>query len=387
MGKTSNALPWSERTLFLTGGTGFIGSEIMRQLLSGGARRIFVLVRGADEAMRLKKVERALTPLSTRNSAASLIGKRVVLVHGDVTRRRLGLSEADRGRLLEEVNHLIHCAANVSFGTSLEEHLVQNLWGTRYMLDLAEDIQARSGGVKKFDYIGTAFIAGTRQGLIREDELECGQDFNNSYEESKYHSEIEVLRRSGPDFPVTRFRPSIVVGDQHTGHTSSFKMIYWLIRVYQQGLWRMIPARADAVVDLIPVNLVAESILALSPKVISQGRSIHLAAGPKNSARADELAELVRAFFNGPKVHFISPKFYQTFIGPPSRFLARGKLKRILTKGRVYTPYFVNRKIFDTANLERGLVGTGIAIPRVTDYFTRLLEFCMESDWGKRKGS
>ena len=43
-------------------------------------------------------------------------------------------------------------------------------------------------------------------GLEPGDELDTGQGFNNSYEESKFQAELEVLRRQG-SFPITRFRP------------------------------------------------------------------------------------------------------------------------------------------------------------------------------------
>jgi len=280
---------------------------------------------------------------------------------------------------------VLHCAANVSFGATLEQHLVQNLWGTRHVLDLAEAIHARRG-LQKLDFVGTAFVAGTRPGLIREDELDFGPGFNNSYEESKFQAELEVPKRQ-PAFPVTRFRPSIVVGDQATGRTSSFKMLYWLVRVYQQRLWRMVPARPDAIVDLVPVNVVADAILALSPQPACHGQAVHLAAGPQRCCQAAELAELVRRFFHGPRVLFFSPRFYQTFIGPPSRALARGRLRQVLTRGRVYEPYFVNRKIVDTAHLARGLAGTGIEVPEVKQYFSNLLQFCLDTERGRRERS
>jgi len=374
---------WKQRTVFLTGATGFVGSELMRRLLDAGVKQLFALVRGADDAARQEKLDRTLLRMYGKDEdRARKAGQRLVLVPGDITRPALGIPDRDRARLLERVDHVMHCAANVSFGATLEEHLVQNLWGTRYALNLAEEIHAASG-LRKFDLVGTAFIAGTRQGLIREDELDLGQGFYNSYEESKFQAELEVFRRR-VDFPVTRFRPSIVVGDQKTGRTSSFKMLYWLVKVYQQGLWRMVPARRDAVVDLVPVDVVADSILAISPQEFSHSRAVHIAAGPRHCCQAEELAQLVRRFFNGPRIFFFSPDFYQTFIGPPSRLLARGKLKHVLTRGRVYEPYFINRKIFDAANFERGTAGTSIEVPDVTDYFSRLLQFCIDSEWGKK---
>jgi thioester reductase-like protein len=373
---------WRGRTVALTGATGFIGREILGRLLDSGVARVYVLVRGDDEATREKKITRALGAYLGQREIPGGLRQRVTIVAGDVSKPGLGLSVEDQKRLATEVTHLLHGAANVNFGVSPEDHFLQNHIGTRHVLELAHQWRER-GVLEKLDYVGTAFIAGNREGLIREDELNCGQRFNNSYEESKFRAEAELLLHGGT-LPITRFRPSIVLGDQTTGRTSNFKMLYWLVRVYEQGYWRTIPALKETVVDVVPVNFVADAILALSPRPESIGQAYHLAAGPLKCSRAAEIAELVQAFFRGKPVRFVHPGFYHTFIGPTTRLLSWGELHRILTRGRVYEPYFVNRKVFDTSNLERDLVGVP-ACPRVNTYFNNLFEFCLATDWGRKE--
>jgi len=56
----------------------------------------------------------------------------------------------------------------------------------------------------------------------------------------------------------------------------------------------------------------------------------------------------------------------------------------VLVTGRVYTPYLSLEVGFDTTEARKGLEGSGIEVPRVEDYFTKLFRYCLDSDWGKR---
>jgi L-2-aminoadipate reductase len=49
--------PAKLRTAFLTGATGFLGSYILRELLDGEIQRVIVLVRAADPAAGLARLE------------------------------------------------------------------------------------------------------------------------------------------------------------------------------------------------------------------------------------------------------------------------------------------------------------------------------------------
>lgn len=377
----STTTVWSDRSVLLTGATGFIGRELMLRLLNAGVERLILVIRGDDEA-RQAKLDRALnTVLATPEEVASA-KERITVIRGDVAQPRLGLSSDDWDLAVAEANHVIHCAATVNFADSFSTHYTSNLGGTRYALDLAEAIQ-KQGRLKKFDYVGTAYVAGDRDGFIREDELDAGQGFNNYYEASKFQAEYEVMLRQD-SLPVTRFRPSVVMGDQTTGRTSSFMMVYWLVKVYHDGWWRAIPAVPGTVVDIVPVNYVVDAIMAISPQEASLSKAFHLAAGPEHATSVDELCKLVQAFFNGKPVILMPFNLYTKGIRPILEVVTTGKLNRILSKGKVYDPYFRMRKIFDVRNTETALELTNVRPISVPEYFNRLFEFAMATDWGKK---
>ena len=126
---------------------------------------------------------------------------------------------------------MIHCAATVRFDHSLDEARRINVEGTRRVLDFA----AAAPRLRSLAYVGTAYVAGDRTGLVRENELDAGQSFRNTYEQTKAEAEALVRSRLG-SLPGVILRPSIIVGDSRTGVTSSFKMLYWPLKIYARRL-------------------------------------------------------------------------------------------------------------------------------------------------------
>ncbi len=111
-----------------------------------------------------------------------------------------------------------------------------------------------------------------------ESDLDVGQDFRNSYEQTKFEAE-GLLRESAGDLPLTVARPSIVVGEAGTGWTTSFNVIYPMLRAYRRGLVRELPASADAVVDVVTGDYVADGLVHLLLDADHVGGTYHLVAG------------------------------------------------------------------------------------------------------------
>jgi thioester reductase-like protein len=109
---------------------------------------------------------------------------------GDVSQPNCGLDATAWDRLSAEVTRVIHSAATVRFDHSIDEARRINVEGTRRLLDFA----AGARKLKSMAYVGTAYVAGERSDLVGEDELNVGQSFRNTYEQTK--SEAEALVRS-----------------------------------------------------------------------------------------------------------------------------------------------------------------------------------------------
>jgi thioester reductase-like protein len=332
--------------VLLTGATGFVGGEVLNRFLEQDGRRVYALVRAKDDA-----------------AAAARLPKHVRLtaVAGDIERPSLGLDAAMADHLAAEVTTVVHCAASVSFGMSLEDSRRVNVGGTRRVLELAE----RCERLERLTYVSTAYVSGEPDGLFREDQLDVGQRFRNPYEQSKFEAE-RLVRERAAGLPLQVLRPSIVVGDSRTGRTAAFNVLYGPLKAFARGGIPAIPARRSSPVDIVPVDYVADRTVELASA--GPNGTFHLVAG-RNATTVDRLLELTASHLRRDPPAVLPPGLYCRLLHPWLRLRYRG-----LRSMEAYFPYFSMRVRFD----DRGL-GPG---PSVEGYFGRLIAFAEEARWG-----
>lgn len=358
--------------VFLTGGTGFIGMELLVRYLERGSRPVTCLVRAdSDEAARAR-LDRILDELIA--NGAELFAHRVEAVAGEMTEPDLGLSAEVRERLAQEVTTIIHCAANVSFDQPLEEARRVNVGGTRRMLEFAKLAQQR-GGLHRYAQVSTAYVAGTHTGRFTEDDLDVGQDFRNTYEQSKFESE-KMIRTEADELPWIVLRPSIVVGDRSSGWTAAFNVMYWPLRALSTGLFRAVPAMPESPLDIVSIDYVADAIYELCEcPQDSAHRTFHLTASDDASTFA-EIVSLAARYFRRPEPQAV----------PPAEFVAGMDTlsDAAIEASRIYFPYFAMATVFDNARTRARLAQAGIHCTPLREYLHRLLDFATRSRWGKR---
>jgi thioester reductase-like protein len=364
--------------VLLTGATGFLGTELLVRWLERTDRRIVLLVRAKDAGEARGRV-RGLLAAAVGDAAA--YGDRVTAVPGDLTRPGLGVP-GGWDALADEVTEIVHGAASVSFGLSLAASRAVNAEGTRRMLDLAARCARRGGGLRRFSYISTAYVAGDRSGLVGEEELRAGLRFRNAYEQSKHEAE-RLVRANAARLPVTVLRPSIVVGDARTGWTSSFNVMYAPLRAFSLGAFPILPARRRSPVDIVSVDYVADAIFALAGAQEAEGRTYHLTAAGQATCVA-ELLELAARRFEVPVPRLVSPRLYRRVVRPVlvRRHAASGRGKRLL-RSEVYFPYFAMRLRFDDAQARSALDPLGLRPAPVSAYFDRIVDFALAARWGR----
>jgi thioester reductase-like protein len=357
-------------SVLITGATGFVGMEVLARYLERSDRRIYALVRAHDDEAARERIDGVLTNLF--GSRARRYADRVRPVAGELTSPGLGLGERRSRALADEVTTIVHSAASVSFTLPLAEAREINLEGTRRMVEFAELAQQR-GGLERYGHVSTAYVAGTYDGRFSECDLDLGQDFNNSYEQSKF--EAEQLVRSKPHLPATIMRPSIVVGDRRNGWTSAFNVLYWPLRAFARGMFEAVPAVSSAPVDVVSVDYVADAIYELCEGAGGIGETYHLTAGAKAST-IGEIAQLASGYFRRPAPKVLPPDEFE--VDPDSR---EGQA---LEGSRAYFPYFSIKAVFDEAATRARLDPAGIRVSPLGEYLERLLDFATRSRWGKR---
>jgi len=188
----------------VTGIPGFIGKRLVEKLVPEG-RQIFLLCEPRFQAD-------AQAFASKAGDAGQL-----VVVAGDVTQPDLGLGpRADSIR--SAVSDVYHLAAVYDLAVGEEVARRVNVLGTNKVLEF---LRAFPEGGVRHHYVSTCYVAGTREGMIFENELDRGQGFKNHYEATKYAAEV-LVERSKSAIETRIFRPAIVIGDSRTGETQKF---------------------------------------------------------------------------------------------------------------------------------------------------------------------
>jgi thioester reductase-like protein len=342
----------------LTGATGFVGMELLVRYLERTERQVAALIRAPSQAAAEARLAATLENLFGPD--APVYADRVRVLRADLTAPGLGLSAAEREELAGTVTTIVHGAASVSFDLPLDEARAINVEGTRRMLELAQELPR----LERYAHVSTAYVAGTHRGRFTENDLDLRQQFRNTYEKSKF--EAEQLVRSRPEIPSTIFRPSIVVGDRHSGWTAAFNVLYWPLRAFARGVFTEVPAVATAPVDAVSVDYVADAVHALCESTGGVGQTYHLIAGA-HASTIQEIAGAASRYFKRPPPRMLAPENYD---GPD--------------EVSVYFPYFCVQTQFDDAATRARLSPMGISVSPLRDYLERLLDFATLSRWGKR---
>ncbi len=333
--------------------------ELLARYLERSDRNVVALIRAPSQRDARARSDATLENLFGVRAAE--YGGRVEALAADLTAPGLGLSPSTRKELADSVTTIVHSAASVSFDLPLDEARAINLEGTRRMLELASALPR----LERYAHVSTAYVAGTHSGSFSECDLDVGQEFRNSYEQSKFEAEQLVLSR--PEIPSTIMRPSIVVGDRRSGWTSAFNVLYWPLRAFARGLFTELPAIATAPVDVVSVDYVADAIHALCESSGGIGQTYHLTAGAQAST-IGEIASAASRYFKRPPPKVLSPDEYSAVAHEA---------------GVAYFPYFCVQTKFDDAATRARLAPLGIIVSPLRDYLERLLDFATRSRWGK----
>ena len=224
--------------IFVTGGTGLVGSHI--------------LLRLAKEGIPCKALKRETSSLQicenvfSHYDAKELFAK-INWIQGDVT------DIPSLEKAMEGCSRVLHCAAIVSFHSSDAELMRKvNIEGTANVVNVA-----LSKGIKKLGYVSSIAALGRNStvGIVNEECYFQATKLDSNYALSKYYAEQEVWRASQEGLDVVITNPSVILGpgDWEKGSSQIFKKIYSGLKFYTPGSTGYVDVVdvANSLVDLL----------------------------------------------------------------------------------------------------------------------------------------
>ena len=226
--------------IFVTGGTGLVGSHLLFNLLNSG-KKVRVLKRPTSNVKWVKKV------FSYYTDQPEELYNRIDWVEGDI------LDYHNLEDLLVGVTEIYHCAAIVSFHANDRDSMLNNnVKGTANLINAAIHNQ-----VKKFCHISSiAALGKTQDGTeINEETYWIPSKQKSGYSLSKFFSEMEVWRGIEEGLEAVIVNPSIILGPGNwdIGSPKLFQAIGKGLKYYTKGETGFVDVRdvASAMIHLM----------------------------------------------------------------------------------------------------------------------------------------
>ncbi|OAX45265.1 alpha/beta fold hydrolase [Paenibacillus sp. AD87] len=291
-----NNMATESTTILMTGSTGFIGKEAVKQLGDSEAQ-LLLLVRSESKA-RMVLNAYGVTDFS-----------RITYIQGDLSAPGLGLTKADRERA-HQANIIIHAGGtmDVTLPPKVAEQIFMN--GARGMAELAEEIQ-RTHGLRHFIHVvGFMSPYGRKDSppisSTNEDvgDKSSGQKSliskafhsESAYEHMKFEADRYIRQHAEQhSYVLSVVNPSTIVGPYPTGATEQTGGIGMMIQAMRRRRMPVIPGGLQHWLPLVSNDVVAQTLVFLTQDSNPSGGTYPLLSRKADSPDMKDLIRLLAA--------------------------------------------------------------------------------------------
>lgn len=299
------------RSVFITGASGFIGRVLLEKLLRSyqGIKRVYILLRPKRNVLPQDRLHRQLLrvpifdKIRSMKNAEEIVSK-IFIVPGDIGEPGLGISDGDLQMLLddESLSIVYHSAATVKFDEPLRSSVRLNLVATKSMIDFCK----RLPNLICLCHVSTAYVnSNIKDDSIIEEKLypmnqtpddliklanimdeemlqqikpKLVGDRPNTYTYTKALAE-HLIALEASNLPVAIVRPSIVVAawkEPLPGWVDNLNGPTGLILAIGKGLLRSMHVKRECKADLIPVDVVVNTMIAAGYYAAKTGKTLQV---------------------------------------------------------------------------------------------------------------
>jgi len=245
--------------IFVTGGTGFLGSYLLSDLIKAGKK-----VRA------LRRENNPLIPTELSGDSAPILPKdtqdKIEWIEGDVL-DVFSLMEAMKG-----VEQVYHCAGIVSFAPGMRKVMNKvNIEGTANVVNIALE-----SGIKKLVHVSSINAIGRtpKKEMITETTKWENDKLNTNYAISKFLSERELWRAMAEGLKAVIVNPSVILGagNWNQGTAKLFTHVWNGLKYYPVGKNGFVDVRdvAKAMIGLMESDIQNERFIISSQNLTYQ---------------------------------------------------------------------------------------------------------------------
>ncbi|XP_045534626.1 putative fatty acyl-CoA reductase CG5065 [Papilio machaon] len=400
---------YAGKSVFITGGTGFLGKAFIEKLLySTDIEKIYILIRETQQLRAHVRLRNILeNPIFSRlKKDKPNAFEKVVPIPGDIVKPNLGISSTDERLLIDKVSVVIHSAATINFNEPLLKALEINYEGTRKVLSLCKKIK----NVQTYVHISTAY-SNTDKKIIEEHVYSMPADVSHIYNELArvgndkdkistflckyeiYNSSIKQLRNGKPNtytftkalaesliatehenIPTVIIRPTMVapsINEPLKSWLDNVSLPTTFLLCGATGMNRVIRGKKSNIIDFVPIDYVTNFTLVAATTLQKSSKLTVYNCGTSstNPIHLDEIFN----YFNKANIKFTSndSRF-------PKVFIVESQLARdILTFITQILPAY----IFDTLLKMKGQQPRYVKLQKKFIYTRNKYEYFNRNTW------
>ncbi|KAJ0700488.1 putative alcohol-forming fatty acyl-CoA reductase [Helianthus annuus] len=340
-----------DRTILVTGGTGFLAKVMVEKILrvQPNVRKLYLLIRACDleEAIKRFQMEVAgndLFRILREKHGANIdtfLSEKVTPVAGDITIENLGLRDYNLIKEMQrEVDVVVNAAASTKFYERYDLALNINTFGAKHVSNFV----LKCINMKVFLHISTAYVSSENHGLILEKQFKSGDSINgktkvdinkekelmeenlkqlttikatnkeiasfmkdlgiqrakhhgwpNTYVFTKAMGEM-LLGELRKDVPLVILRPSIVSStykEPFPGWIENLRTIDTVFAGYIKGTATCLRGDPDCIMDIVPVDMVVNAMIVAMAAHVNHPNSGIIYHGTSSASNPVKLHQIV----------------------------------------------------------------------------------------------